>query len=187
MGNRSQELHASPVGHQRGGIWVWHQNHAAATRSRATSRSSLISLFSWEEQKTAATDELHGRGRSGDTETSGTGPLWKMTCRPGSCQTPNRRLAPQGWWGDKQERGEGEAEECAAGWMTSVTPCFRFPWRRDLTPPTPPSCPFPTGAAHTHHARTAWWQTDAGAGGAQQLCCTSPLLLFDFLPSTSAG
>lgn len=62
---------------------------------------------------------------------------WKMTCRPGSCQTPNRCLAPQGWWGDKQERGEGEAGECAAGWMTSVTPCFRFPWRRDLTPPTP--------------------------------------------------
>lgn len=132
--------------------------------------------------------ECDGRGCSGFTRTSSTGPLWNLTCRPGSCQTRNRRLAPQGWWGDKQERG-GRSRGCkrAAGWMTSVTPCFRFPWRQELTP-QPPSYSFPLCSSHSPrtHARHGSRQTRA-AGGAQQLCCSSPLLLFDFLPSTSVG
>lgn len=124
-----------------------------------------------------------GEGCSGETKMSSTGVHSEMTCRPGSCQTLHRRLAPQGWWGDKQEREAGEA---AAGWMTSVTPCFRFPWRQDLTP-QPPSYPFPLVQLRlTTHARHGSRQTRA-AGGVQQLCCSSPLLLFDFLPSTSVG
>lgn len=27
----------------------------------------------------------------------------ELMSRPGSCQTLNRQMAPQGWWGDRQE------------------------------------------------------------------------------------
>lgn len=71
----------------------------------------------------------------------------------------NRRLAPQGRRGDKQdseeEEGGGGVSKCKAGWTTSVTPCFRFPWRQDQTLSTPIPIP-PARAALTHHALTAW-------------------------------
>lgn len=66
---------------------------------------------------------------------------------------------------------------------------FQVPMETRINTPTP-FLFLPTRAAHTHHARTharhGSRQTRA-AGGVQQLCCSSPLLLFDFLPSTSVG
>lgn len=44
---------------------------------------------------------------------SSTGPL-KHGMQTGVLPDSDRRLAPQGWWGGKQERGEGEAGEASA-------------------------------------------------------------------------
>lgn len=70
---------------------------------------------------------------------------WSTQSGPYAMQTGvpsgsvNRRLAPQGRWGDKQDSEEEEGgSKCTAGWTTSVTPCFRFPWRQDQTLSTLP-------------------------------------------------
>lgn len=74
----------------------------------------------------------------------------------------NRRVAPQGGVGGKRDReirvcggGGVKRSECTAGWSTSVTPCFQFPWRPNSHySPTPPFS-IPSRAAPTHHALTA--------------------------------
>lgn len=83
-----------------------HQNHAAATKSLITFKSSSIGLMS-------LTDERHVREGSGDTKKSSPGPL-RHDMQTRSCQPPNRRLARRGWWGDKRERGGGGAGEASA-------------------------------------------------------------------------
>lgn len=109
-------------------------------------------------------------GGFGDTNRLSVGPLRTWCKRPichaergpvrlceqafgttGTLGATNRTVR-RGWggfWGSK----------CTAGWTTSVTPCFRFPWRQDRTPPPPHSTPIPippARAALTHHALTAW-------------------------------
>lgn len=89
------------------------------------------------------------------------GVVWGPICHADqSHQALDKRLAP---WDSRRQTGQwGGSEEAAyrstAGWRTSVTPCFRFPWRRD-TPrahPVRSSGPPRCRAAHTHHALTAW-------------------------------
>lgn len=67
----------------------------------------------------------------------------------------NRRVAPQGEVGGKRDREIGgvcvcgggvKRSECTAGWLTSVTPCFQFPWRPNSHyPPQPLPSPSPLG------------------------------------------
>lgn len=67
---------------------------------------------------------------------------------------------------------------------------FQVPMETRMNAPPPTQAlPIPPRSCSSHSPRTqrhGGRQTRA-AGGAQQLCCSSPLLLFDFLPSTSAG
>lgn len=187
MGNRSQELHASPVGEQRGGIWVWHQNHAAATRSRATSRSSLISLFwfrgaensshwwaSWKRTFRGHGDERHRSALKDDMQTR---------VLPDSEQVFGT-TGMVGWqtgaWGGRSRGVRSRMDDICYT-------MFQVPMETRSDTPNPLPVPSPlVQLTLTTHARHGGRQTRA-AGGAQQLCCTSPLLLFDFLPSTSAG
>lgn len=158
----SQDLHASSVEQQWGGNSVTPK--PCSSTKEPVNVQELINfnhqqLFSLAEQRTPAHEPFWWASWkcSGDTKQSSTGPLWNVTCRPASRQTLNRRLAPWGRWGWQTGAwgGRSRRSKCTAGWMTSVTPFFRFPWRQEPTPPTP-FLFLPTRAAHTHHARTAW-------------------------------
>lgn len=92
-----------------------------------------------------------------------------MPCRVLSGSV-NRRLAPQGKWVDEQDSGDGvwltrsRGSKCTAGWMTSVTPCFRFPWRQNSTPPTPPPPPLEQHSLTTRSQHGSRQTRVVGAG-----------------------
>ena len=95
----------------------------------------------------------------------------------GSRQARCRRLAAQGQWDGTLRGGGGRSRggKCTAGWTTSVTPCFRFPWRPCCTPtPTPPTTtttPYSSRSGSTHSPRAHSMLPDrpgcvCGVGGA---------------------
>lgn len=166
-------LHALSREQDRGGISALHWSHAATSSSLKAAKGPFFFLLPlsshlYQQHKmhhgggVQSVVELLSLGGFGDTNRQSVGPLRAahMPCRPRSRQA---------LWTGVWHRGDGGAtnrtvrrrrggSKCTAGWTTSVTPCFRFPWRQDQTLSTlPPQSLFPPArAALTHHTLTAW-------------------------------
>lgn len=71
----------------------------------------------------------------------------------------------------------GGRSKCTAGWMTSVTPCFRFPWRQEPTAPNP--LPIPPRSCSSHSPRTHGMVADRrGRGQGSAALLQLPTLAF---------
>lgn len=167
-------LHALSREQDRGGISALHWSHAATSSSlKAAKGPFFFSFFHLVVTFTNNTRCIMEEGYSQLWNSSCWGDLGTQTgkalvhserpiCRAdrgpvrlceqafGTAGTVGRQT---GQWG-----GGGGGSKCTAGWTTSVTPCFRFPWRQDQTLSTlPPQSLFPPArAALTHHTLTAW-------------------------------
>lgn len=164
-------LHALSREQDRGGISALRWSHAATSSSLKAAKGPFFSFFHLAVTFTDNTrctmeewySQLWNSSCWGDLGTQ-TGKVFVHSERPichadrgsvklceqafGTAGTEGRQT---GQWGG----GGGGVSKCKAGWTTSVTPCFRFPWRQDQTLSTPIPIP-PARAALTHHALTAW-------------------------------